>query len=295
MLARLRPLGTVLFAALVLGMLAPGTASARTYTHELNVWSDGVTLGEGDEVRGDVNVIFGTLVCDGPATIDGDVNVIFGQFDPQGQCTVKGTLNPVFPEHALPAFAPWMSDSDAFFHENRGLMRKLGWDLVVVLAFLLFPMRMRVALDRVEKHPGMSVLAGGVAIVGAIPIAVILAISVIGWPLIPLEFVALFAGLWIGQGAVALLLGRRFYELVRPQATPSPLAALALGLVLITAAEVLPFVGWLVTGLVALMGLGAATLAFVRETSFHSFGPTFGGPPIAGSSGPIGGPPMTTA
>jgi Na+/H+ antiporter NhaC len=157
-------------------------------------------------------------------------------------------------------------------HPNGALMRKLGWDLVVVIAFLLFPFRMRVALDRVEKHPGSSTAVGAIALVAMIPIAVLLLVSIIGIPLIPIEIAAVFAGLWIGQGAVALLLGRRLFELMRPTTTPAPLGALVIGLVLITAAETLPVVGWAVTAIVALTGLGAAILAFVRETAFHHFG-----------------------
>jgi hypothetical protein len=65
------------------------------------------------------------------------------------------------------------------------------------------------------------------------------------------------------------------YELLRPHATPSPLGALVLGLIVTTAAETVPFVGWAVSALVFLVGLGAALLAFVRETSFRSF---IGGP-----------------
>jgi hypothetical protein len=184
----------------------------------------------------------------------------------------------VFGSGALEAFAPWAA-SDTLFQPNRALMTKLGWDLVVLIAFLLFPFRMRVALDRVEKHPGGSTLVGAIALVATIPIAVLLLVSIIGIPLIPIEIAAFFAGLWIGQGAVALLLGRRLLELVRPTLTPAPLSALVVGLVLITAAEMLPLVGWAVMAIVALTGLGAAILAFVRETAFHSFRP---GPAMVG-------------
>ena len=267
------------FVALVACFLSlASVASAHTYSHGLNVWSDGVTLTEDDEVRGDVNVIFGTLSCDGAATIDGNVSVFFGTFDPTDQCNVRGTTSNVFGTNAVEAFAPWASN-DAFFEPNRSLMRKLGWDLVVLIAFLLFPFRMRVALDRVEKHPGGSALVGGIALVATIPIAVLLLVSIIGIPLIPIEIAALFAALWIGQGAVALLLGRRLLELMKPASTPAPLAALLIGLVLITAGEMLPLVGWAVTAVVALAGLGAAILAFVRETAFHNFG---AGPAMTG-------------
>lgn len=282
--------------ALVVAFVFVGTlaaASADTFTHGLNVWSDGQTLSDGDEVRGDVNVVFGTLVCDGPAVIDGNVAVFFGSFDPQGQCDVRGTTTSVFGRNMLEGFTPWVAGDDVFVNQNRSLVRKLAWDVVIVLAFLLFPVRMRVALDRVEKHPGLSALAGTAALVAAIPIAVLLLLSVIGIPLIPIEIAALFAALWIGQGAVALLLGRRLFELVATRSTASPLAALVIGLVLVTAAETLPLVGWAVTAVVALVGLGSAILAFVRETSFHAFAPfPSPSPSSMPPRPPVAGPPM---
>jgi hypothetical protein len=77
-----------------------------------------------------------------------------------------------------------------------------------------------------------------------------------------------------------LLIGRRLYELIRPHTTPSPLGALIVGLVLLTAAETLPIVGWAATSLVCLVGLGSAVLAFVRETAFRAFVPGIAaGPP----------------
>jgi hypothetical protein len=71
----------------------------------------------------------------------------------------------------------------------------------------------------------------------------------------------------IGTAALSLLVGRRLYELLNPSQTPSPLAALLIGLALLTAAELVPIVGALVTILVAVIGLGAAILTLVREES----------------------------
>ncbi len=114
--------------------------------------------------------------------------------------------------------------------------------------------------------------------------------SIIGIPLIAVEIAALFAGLWIGQGAIALLVGRRLYELMLPRATPTPLGALILGLVVVSAAEIVPVVGWFVTILVWLVGLGAAILAFIRGaggTGYFNVG--------ARQGAPAGGPPMNPA
>ena len=285
-----------LVCALFLGLVT--VASAHTFTRGLNVWSDGVVLTGSDEVRGDVNVIFGTLECDGPATIDGNVTVFFGTFDPLDQCNVRGTNSSVFNAGAIEGLVPWSASRESLDPDRRlaryALLRKLGWDLVVVLAFLLFPVRMRVALDRVEKHPATSALAGAVGLVATLPIAVLLLVTVIGIPLIPIEIAAIFAAAWIGQGAVGLLIGRRLYELVRPLHTPSPLLALCLGLVLMTAAEMLPVIGWAVTALVALVGLGATILAFFRDTAFHGYMPAAwtASPPPSPAQPSSGGPPQ---
>jgi peptidoglycan/LPS O-acetylase OafA/YrhL len=144
---------------------------------------------------------------------------------------------------------------------------------------LLFPLRVRVALERVEKHPGLSALTGTVAMVAILPIAIMLLLSIIGIPLIVIEFAALLAGIWIGHAAVALLVGRRLYELVKPHATPSPLGALILGLLVVSAAQTLPVVGWAVTALVWIVGLGATVLAFMRESAFR----TTSGTPATGT------------
>jgi membrane-bound ClpP family serine protease len=96
----------------------------------------------------------------------------------------------------------------------------------VLLVFLLFPLRMRLALDRVERHPGLAAFVGIAAAIAVLPVAILLAISIVGIPLIVLEFAAVFVGIWLGTGAIALLVGRRLTEQMLPSTTPSPLYAL---------------------------------------------------------------------
>ncbi len=253
--------------ALLLGVsISP--AFARTFDRGKTVWFSNLQIGAGDEVRGNLDVVFGNVVCSDGAEIDGDVRTFFGHFEDDG-CQVDGRVVDTADLESLPWLGPVASND--FFLQDRGFVKKLAWDVVVAFAFLLFPVRVRIALDRVEKHPGLSGITGAVVIVAALPVGVLLALSVLGIPLIPIEVALLCAGLWIGNAALGLLLGRRLYELLRPHATPSPLGALALGLVVITAAETLPIVGWAVVTLVGLIGLGAAILAFIHEPTFRSF------------------------
>ncbi|MBV8149925.1 MAG: hypothetical protein JOY59_00080 [Candidatus Eremiobacteraeota bacterium] len=258
------------------------TVQARTFHHSRTFLFRDVTIGPDDVVNGDLNVIFGNATVLG--TVRGDLNVVGGSCDTGGG-NVEGEVN-CMQSTSLHALAPWVASyvgALPLAEQTNRLMVKLAINLVVFLMFLLFPLRMRVTLARVEAHPGLAAIVGMLAFVAIVPVGLLLLLSIVGIPLIVLEVAAVFLGVWIGQGAIALLVGRRLSELARPNATPSPLTALILGLVVISAAEIVPIVGWAVTALICLIGLGAAILGFIREPAI----------PVMSARAPIGGPPMT--
>jgi hypothetical protein len=296
-LVRSRFLAALMLALLALGCAWPAVASASTVKGDKNVWFGNVTIGPGDIVKGDLNVVFGDATCLPGGMIDGNVHTFGGTFTQLDGCVVGGQVNALSGD-SVEAFAPWPwwqshGAAGSMFEENKHTIEKLAYGIIVVFVFLLFPMRVRVALDRVERHPALSAFVGTIALIAVLPIAILLVLSIIGIPLVVLEIAALFAGLWIGQGAVALLIGRRVYELIRPSATATPVGALILGLVVVGAAELVPVVGWAVTALVWLVGLGAAILAFVPETGFQAFALNARGIPTNGPP-PVGGTPMKT-
>lgn len=266
--------------AILAALSCAGPASAKTY-RDLNVFFHNVTIGSQDVVEGNLNVFFGDATIAG--TVRGDVNAYGGNVYTQQGASIGGATN-VVNDDQLRSIAPWLPSvgMNQLFETDKRMMFKLAGSIVVIFMFLLFPMRVRIALERVEKHPGISAATGTLAMVAVIPVALMLILSIIGIPLILIEVAAIFAGVWIGQGAVALLVGRRLYELVRPQHTASPLVALLLGLALISAAEIVPIVGWAVTALVWIVALGAAILAFVHTPLMQSYR----------TQAPIGGPPM---
>jgi len=275
-----RVLAFVLFAlGAVVCAFAP--ASARSHEGGRTVLFQDVTIERDQIINGDLNVVFGSAKIRG--TVTGDVNVIGGGCTIADGGVVEGEQH-CLTSDAVGTIAPWIATAAApgFDDQSRKMFVKLGSSLVVVLVFLLFPMRMRLALDRVERNPGLSAAVGTGAIVAILPVALLLLISIVGIPLIALEAAAVFAGVWIGTGAVALLVGRRLWELAMPRTTPSPLAALILGLVVVSAAEIVPVVGWAVTALVWLVGLGATILAFMFPNQWTALAqrPGIGGPPM---------------
>jgi len=278
--------GLGIFALVLFAALAP--ASAKTIDQSGTYIGTNVTVPADEEIKGDVTVIGGDAAVDG--RIDGELTIIGGSLQ-RGPDAVITSVNQVGPD--LAAYVPFAPSAAAsnVARENRAFMAWLAYSAIVLIAFLIFPVRVRAALDRVEHHPGLSAAVGVLALVAIFPIALLLFVSFVGWPLIPVEFLAVFAAILIGHAALSMLIGRRLHEMILPRTTPSPLTALVLGLVIISAAGIIPVVGKLVMGLVWLVGLGAAILAFVRETAFMH--PSARGP--VGPRPPIGGPPMPAA
>lgn len=168
------------------------------------------------------------------------------------------------------------------------LVARIALDLIALLFFLIFPARTRMALGRLEAHPGLAAVIGFGSWMALVPLLVLSAATIVLIPLIPVELIAFVVAAFIGTAALALLVGRRLYEMLSAHSTPSPLAALVLGLVLITAAELVPILGLFVIILVALVGLGSVALTFLMPLrAGYPFDdaptnrPTISGPPMA--------------
>lgn len=272
------------FVAALAVVAAPALADVQSVYHGGTYFGD-VVVEPGQVVDGDLNVVFGDVTIEG--TVLGNVNVVGGDAILQPGAAVAGRINTAggrVVREVIP-WAPNAFGNDAY-HRNDGLFWHLACDIIVLLIFLIFPLRTRMALDRLERHPGLCTAIGLLGWVAVIPVAILFCVTIVLIPLVLLELAALVAGVCIGSAAIALLIGRRLFEAINPNATAAPLGALVVGLVLLTVAELVPVAGAFVTLLVGLIGLGAAIVAFVNEQRFA------GAPPNPISHPHIGGPPM---
>jgi len=248
-----------------------------------------VIVEPGQTVDGDITVLLGDATIAG--TVNGDVNVLGGDAEERPGSLITGQVNMIGGDVAneVVPWAPRHAFQEAFGYDLSVLWR-IAWDVVVLLVFLLFPLRTRTALERLERHPGLCAAVGLLGWVAVIPVALLLFVSILLIPLIPVELVAIVIAVFLGKAALALMVGRRLMDVINASHTATPFACLVAGLVLLTAAELVPVVGGLVTLLIGLVGLGATILAFVSEDSFA--GPQLG---AQAPRTPISGPPMPTA
>ncbi|MGA8533265.1 MAG: polymer-forming cytoskeletal protein [Candidatus Tumulicola sp.] len=267
-------------------LAAPALASVPSIYHG-GTYIGSVMVEPGQTVKGDLTVIAGDATIAG--VVDGNVDVIGGDIYERPGATITGQVNTVGGD-VVSAVVPWSSPPDrAPATADYRTLWHIASGLIVMLFFLVFPLRTRIALDRLERHPGLCAAVGLLGWVAVLPLAVLLLCTILLIPFIALEAVAIVGAVFLGKAALALLVGRRLCELIKPATTPAPLVALLAGLILVTAAELVPVIGILVTVFVFLIGMGAAILAFT--------GVPAGGPSVAvpRSRPPLSGPPMPAA
>jgi hypothetical protein len=275
----------VLFALLMAGLTGAARADVPGIYHG-GTYVGSIDVGPDQTVRGDLTVFFGDVIVEG--VVDGNINVIGGRAYARPGAIVTGQVhqiggdvaNVIVPWSPDPQRVPGVADFRLLWHVASGLL--------VLLFFLIFPLRSRIALDRLERHPGLCCAVGLLGWVAVLPIALLLICTIVLIPIVALEAVAVVGAIFLGKAALALLVGRRLLEQLRPSTTPSPLLALVSGLVLITAAELIPVVGVLVSVFVLLIGMGASILAFSGYPSAENAPVRVPKPPLSGPPMPVG-------
>ncbi len=170
-------------------------------------------------VRGDTVVVAGKLTLGPKAVVDGDVVVVGGALDRDPEATVHGhpVVIGIGSTNHFEKMSSWWTHG---LSRGRPLAigAHLGW-LWVLTAFsvacyallgLIFPEKLRSCGDRFVAEPGMSILAGLLALLGLPVVFVLLCITIIGLPvaLLVLPLGTLLVAMY-GTAALYGLVGRK--------------------------------------------------------------------------------------
>lgn len=145
------------------------------------------------------------------------------------------------------------------FHGSvaRGVINMLIMFALAALTFTLFPRHVRTTGAAVMEKPGPVIGWGFLAAILAVPLMIVLAITIIGIPLILIEIFFLAAAAILGYSGIVSLVGER----VLGAATTSklnPLGMIAIGVLVIGLISMIPVLGWLVSTAVLILAVGAA-------------------------------------
>jgi len=208
-----------------------------------------ITLLPGARVEGDAVALGGSVSVDPAATVEGDSVSLGG--------TIPTTIG---------SAARWVVGGGPSMRMRSLFSRTARAGLVYVIA-LLIAVAFPGALSRVKTYlvdrPGLSALGGLAIIFGFVPLCVLLAVTIIGIPLIPVAVLLLIALLFFGFTVSAGWLGERM-PVLRDK---TPVKTVALGGVVLALVGLIPWLGTAVLVLVAAIPAGAALLSRFGRTA----------------------------
>jgi hypothetical protein len=130
--------------------------------------------------------------------------------------------------------------------------------LLAAILVLLAPRPVRRVRDTLLQHAAGSALAGLAIMAAFVPLCVLLAVSIFGIPLIPVAVFVLLAAFVMGLTGLASAIGFKLPALKRKD---NLLGAMALGILVLMLATVIPVVGGVVLLLSSFYGAGAVLLS----------------------------------
>jgi hypothetical protein len=209
-----------------------------------------VTLQPGARVGGDAVAIGGAVSVEEGALLEGD-NVSLGGTIP----TMIGSVT-----RWAVGSRPHVRSIFGFASRLTRTVLLLAIALLITLAFPGQVARVRAFLVR---RPWLSSLGGIAVFAGFLPLCVLLAVTIIGIPLIPVAVMLLVALLLFGFTVSAGWLGEKL-PFFRENKTP--LRAVAVGGVVLVIVGLIPWIGTLVLVLAALVSAGATLLSRLGRT-----------------------------
>jgi len=214
----------------------------------------------GSVVQGDAVSIFGSTTVEQGGVVLGDTAAVFGTVDVERGGQVMGEhinigLGKIFggshranPRSMLSHLGPF------------GLFPSLALFAVIYLLGLLglrvWPERIRSVGHAMFEQPVRSFVVGFLCWLLLLPVVILLCISIVGIPLVPLLPVAMFLAVVMGFSALALRMGEAMPA--GPGERFVPPAALGMGTIALLLVAFVPLLGLPVFFLVSLFALGAA-------------------------------------
>ena len=218
-------------------------------------------------VEGDVVIVAGSVSLGPKAIVTGDVVSVGGTIEKDEGAEVHGNLVevniPGISSLILPVFkcSNWQAPLWAF-----RIIRFIGFLALSLLIVAFIPKPVGIISAMVEKNVLKVSLWGLLGVALVVPLAILLAVSVVGIVLIPLEVILAICAFLLGYIAVAQLIGKKMTAaLKRPD--QSLLCNTLWGLIILWVIGWVPVLAWLVKAVVALLGLGAVIASLVARRS----------------------------
>jgi cytoskeletal protein CcmA (bactofilin family) len=217
----------------------------------INAPVDGdVAVGHGDVELGPNASISGDLACES-GSITGNTDAV------QGDINAKGMALDLDESHGpdVLGFVGW-------------LFAALAFTACAVLAAVLAPRPLAAAARRVGQTPGRAFVYGIVSLPVFFVLCVVLAVTIIGIPLLLLLAPAYLAVLFAGALVAAFFLGTRILMFTGRYRVGNAMAAVV-GALILAGTTFIPILGDLILYALCLLGTGAVIMAIFRVRNYE--------------------------
>lgn len=240
-----------------------------TVVGDATVVGGSLNVEPGALVQGDAVVVGGSLNVEPGGLVMGDGVALLGGLDvePGGQVLGEQVQMGVGRLFKKSHGRSWFSGAGLFgFFPTLALFALLY--LVGLLALFAAPERLRGIGATLLANPARSFAVGFLTWLLALPVVVLLCVTLVGIPLVPLVPLALFLAFALGLSAVALRIG----ELLPagPGQKFLPTAALGMGMGVVALTSFVPLVGFALIVLVQFAAVGAVVASRIGKPPVSS-------------------------
>ncbi|HSV86281.1 MAG TPA: polymer-forming cytoskeletal protein [Levilinea sp.] len=241
------------------------------------------------EVRGSINVIGGSVFLGDTAHVFGDILTVGGNVTRQPGARVDGSARRTEPDDfQLPQIVRpglFLPSYDINLAPIGNMLwfifRTLAISALAVLVVLFMTTPTQRAAKTMITQPLISGVMGFLTLVVAPALAILLAVTIILIPLSLLGFLALFVALIYGWIVVGVEVGDRLAAMFRTSWTMPVSAGLGTLVLTVVAGAVgqIPCIGWVLSFVVAMVGLGSVVLSrfgtqtYLGQASAHPSSP----------------------
>ncbi|MGZ6193200.1 MAG: hypothetical protein ACXWME_10990 [Syntrophales bacterium] len=263
---------------LILGLILCSVATVRAESPSVVKIGSDLTIEEGTKVHnvlvvgGQITVegavenyvtaIWGSVVLAKTAVVGGNVFCLGGIIVRGKGAEVRGSVTEINSNDISQAVTnalseEWEGWSWIFAVISMSIF--LGLLIITVVTVLLIPKPVRLISAAIMENPIKVTVWGIGGLVLIVPLAVLLAISVIGIVLIPLEMTIVLCAALIGFISVSQLVGRKLFAVLKRN-DQSMMRESVWGLIILWLIGWIPYVGWMVKVCAIVLGLGGVLL-----------------------------------
>ena len=227
-------------------------------------------MGESSIVEGDLVTVGGSLSRDPGSEVGGDVvtNV------PAPDIRIPDIQVPDVPNAPNPPSPPNPPNISFDYNPLTSFFQMFGTAIAVSLLAMLASLFLQPQIERVSQVVvGQPVIAGSFGLLTGVlapVVLVILAVTIILIPVVVLAAAALALAWLFGLIAIGTEVGERFTRAINQTWAPPLTAGMGTFLMMLVVGGIgmIPCLGWLVTSLVALLGIGGVILTMFGTQSY---------------------------